>query len=252
VLVPCLNEEQNIAPLTNRLITALTPLSSFEIIFIDDGSQDNTWAEIERAKTERVRGVRKSKNGGIEAAWRDGLQESSGELLCLIDADLQNPPEEIPNLLNLLERTGADIAQGSRQPTKETERSRLLLSRTLNWMLNTAFGMQLDDNKSGFLVLRREVLKNVLNHRLRYRYFQCLIAVAAHSKGYTIAQMPTPFLPRLHGESFMSRFPLRVVMGCLRDIGVGFVEYRLKLPAPSPTTAHHQTRHQQENPNYRQ
>src|SRR5271166_2409070 len=88
--------------------------------------------------------------------------------------------------------------ESRRRPTE----LRYFLSKTLNAILNTCFGMRLRDNKSGFLICRRDVLADVLRHRFRYYYFQSLITVAANSKGYTIREIETLFESRLVGRSF--------------------------------------------------
>ena len=225
VIAPCLNEEGNVGPLTERIIAALTPVIPFEIIFVDDGSSDRTFErlnEIKRSSPAKIVLAQHQVTQGIEAGWKTGLTASSGDLICLIDSDLQNQPEDIPKLIDLLLRQNADMAQGSRAPPFDTDRSRLLLSRVLNFILNTSFRMRLVDNKSGFAVMKRVVLRDALSHKGEYRYFQCLLAVAAHTLGYRIVEIPTLFCRRTSGVSFMGKFPFRVVVGCLQDVVTGF------------------------------
>jgi len=124
----------------------------------------------------------------------------------------------------------ADLVQGRRVSKAGVRDLRYFLSRGLNAVLNLAFGMHLRDNKSGFVLGSRQVMSAILDHRFRYRYFQALLLVSAHSKGYSIAEIDTEFGKRKGGSSFMSMLPLNVIWGCLVDIVKGFVEFRLIKP----------------------
>lgn len=231
VLVPCLNEEGNITLLVERISAALKGCLQFEIILVDDGSIDRTASLIDQAVESfpgTVRGIHHHKNLGIESAWKSGLQIATGNLICFIDADLQNGPEDITALVKLLNSSEADIAQGVRKPTIGIDPYRYFYSRSLNVLLNYCFGMSLQDNKSCFLVARREVPYAALNHRCHYYYYQSLFVCVAHTLGYTIVQMDTKFHPRNSGTSFMSQFPLKVIFGCLRDIVIGVYEFRIQ------------------------
>lgn len=212
VIAPCYNERENVAALTERTLAILRRAGiDGELVLVDDGSMDGTWKEISRlGEVEpRVRGVRHPVNRGIEAGWRSGLGAARGRLVCLIDADLQNRPEDVPRLFAALARGDADMAQGVRNPSTELHRHRIF-TRGLNWVLNTTFGSRLRDGKSGFLMCRRETLRELLTHRYVYRYFQSFIGAAAVSRGLRIAEVDTVFEPRLHGQSFLSRFPIAV------------------------------------------
>lgn len=212
VLAPCLNEEDNIAVLADRTLAVLDTLGvSGELLLVDDGSTDHTWEAIIRCQDAdvRVRGIRHESNQGIEGAWRTGLGAATGELVCLIDADLQNRPEDIPGLYRKYLRELPDMVQGVRHAVVGA-RSRRVFSRGLNVLLNLAFRMRLRDNKSGFLLARRDMLVRLLGHRYRYRYFQSFIGAAAGTLDLTIAEVDTPFEQRHGGKSFLSRFPIVV------------------------------------------
>ena len=235
ILIPCLNEEACLPPLLDRL-EAMLRASPFatrggaEVIFVDDGSTDGTWAILERAVRERgfVTAHRHERNRGLAAAWRTGVTHARGRLVCTFDADLQYRPEDIPRLYGALEASGADLAQGSRSERRDTG-SRLWMSRCLSALLNAMFGMRLADNKSGFVMCHRHVWADLLSYRGRYAHWQILLLVAAHAKGYRIHQVPTPFDARVHGRSFLTDLPLRVVLHVLADLVRGVVEYRLGL-----------------------
>jgi len=216
VIAPCYQEAGNIDLLCDRTLTVFDQLGAeAELLLIDDGSRDATWDEV-TARSEadpRVRGLRHDVNQGIEAAWRIGLAHARGHLICLIDADLQNRPEDIERLYRTYLRTLPDIVQGVRRPARGVTRCKLF-SRGLNCLLNVTFGMKLRDSKSGFILCRRDVLQRMLRHRCHYRYFQSFVGVAAGAAGYAIAEVETTFDPRHAGKSFLSRFPI-LVSSCI-------------------------------------
>ncbi len=230
VIAPCYNEEGNLRELVNRLRNAFwTKNIVGEIVLVDDGSTDGTGPLVDQLAQEQpnVIAVHHGKNMGMVAGWRSGLQAAHGDLVCLIDADLQNLPEDVCRLYRELRLSGADIVQGYRSSVGRIRDSRYRLSKTLNFILNACFGMRLRDNKSGFIICRRDVLADVLRHRFRYHYFQSLIMVAAKSKGYTIREIETLFESRLVGKSFISRFPALVIFRVLTDIAKAIFEYRI-------------------------
>lgn len=230
VIAPCYNEEGNLRELVNRLRNAFVVKNiAGEIILVDDGSTDGTGALIDELAQEEPNlvGVHHGKNQGMVTAWRSGLQTAHGDLVCLIDADLQNLPEDVCRLYREVRLSRADIVQGYRSSVGRIRDSRYHLSKALNFILNTCFGMRLRDNKSGFIICRQDVLADVLRHRFKYSYFQSLIMVAAKSKGYTIREIETLFESRLVGKSFISRFPLLLIYKVLADITKAIFEYRI-------------------------
>jgi phenylacetate-CoA ligase len=144
-------------------------------------------------------------------------------LVCLIDSDLQNRPEDVARLYEAFSDEHADVAQAVRHPTGA--KRRMVFSRALNHLLNVAFGMNLRDNKSGFVLCRRDILQQVLVDAEGYRYFQSFLGVALGARGYQFAQVDTPFEARYAGESFLSNFP---VMVSLRICGE-LARYRMAL-----------------------
>jgi phenylacetate-CoA ligase len=226
VIAPCFNEAGNIDPLVDRTLATFDRHGiPAELLLVDDGSADATWEAIARRsrRDARVRGVQHSRNRGIEAAWHSALARAAGELICLIDADLQNRPEDVAMLYATYRDGTADLVQGVRNP-EEGVRRLLLFSRALNFLLNASFGMHLRDSKSGFILSRREVLADILDHRRQYRYFQSFIGVAAGARGYRIAEVDTPFDQRLAGRSFLRRFPVLVSLRIVWEL----VVYRLE------------------------
>ena len=236
VIAPCLNEEANVDLLVQRTLAAFDALATgAEIILVDDGSTDRTWERIQDCgrRDPRVRGVRHERNRGMEAGWQSGLAASRGECVCLIDADLQNRPEDIALLYNAYLRGWGDVIQAVRHAVASA-RHRCMFTRGLNWLLNSAFGMRSRDNKSGFILCRREVLADILRHRGRYRYYQSFIGAAAHVRGYRIGEVDTVFDGRHGGQSFLSR-PVRASLRILWELAKFRVEtWRERRPATEP------------------
>jgi phenylacetate-CoA ligase len=231
VIVPCFNEEANVPELVSRVEEVLKVGNvDGELVLVDDGSSDSTWAVIEEQKKSHPRLVarRHPQNRGIAAAWKTGVAAASGRLAVILDADLQYQPEDILRLKRELDLSNVDIVQGWRSPVGREKGPRYYYSRGLNTMLNAAFGMSLQDNKSGFVLTRREIFEDLLTYRGRYNYWQSFIMVAAHAKGYTYKQVETLFEPRRAGKSFLDNAPVKAVARSFVDMGKALLEYRLK------------------------
>ncbi len=237
VIVPCLNEEANVPELCARIgeVFKVGGLTA-ELILIDDGSTDRTSeviAEIQQTMPFVV--TRKhAQNRGIAAAWKTGAAAARGRLVSVMDADLQYQPEDLLRLKRELEQSNVDVVQGWRSPVGRDKGPRYYYSRGLNAILNAAFGMSLDDNKSGFIMTTREIFEDLLSYRGEYNYWQSFIMVAAHAKGYTYKQIETLFEPRRAGKSFLDNAPIKVVAKSFVDIARAVGEYRLK-PQSSST-----------------
>ena len=232
VIVPCYNEAANVPALVERVGAVLRDMVApgrAEIVLVDDGSRDGTFEAIERARAQHdfVVGARHPRNRGLAAAWRTGLETSRGVDVCILDADLQYRPEELPRLFAARARSGADVAQGWRSQQGRKRDARYVVSRGLSGVLNTVFAMRLRDNKSGFVLCRREVLADLLDYRGRYTYWQILLLVAAHTKGYRICEVETPFDDRNAGQSFLPAVPVLAIARACADVGRAVVEYRL-------------------------
>jgi phenylacetate-CoA ligase len=230
IIVPCRNEAENVLELAERVKTSFEGRGlTGELILVDDGSTDHTGRLIdELAERESfVRAVHHERNRGIAAAWQSGLDVSSGRTIVVMDGDLQYLPEDVYRLHRELRYTNADIVQGRRSHIGRVRGFRYVMSRGLDRMLALLFGMKLADIKSGFFICDREVFAHVLRRRFRYAYFQTLVMVSAHAKGYQIRQIETLFVERKLGESFIAGFPLRVILRTLLDLAKGLAEFRL-------------------------
>jgi phenylacetate-CoA ligase len=231
LLVPCLNEADGLPDFVARVRETLgqEPLmaeSGWELILIDDGSTDTTWDCIARLRRSfpALRAVRHEQTRGIPAAWRTGVAHAQGDCVCVIDADLQYDPAEIPRLLQAYRAGRADIIQGVRAAGRPRDH-RYLLSRGLCGILNLAFGMSARDNKSGFFVCGRQVLADLLAFTGSYRHWQCFVMVAAHHQGYRIHEVDTPFRARRSGRSAFGTLALGPALAVAMDLMTALHEY---------------------------
>lgn len=199
VVTPIYNEAGNIEALIAQLTRALEQTGrTFEILCIDDGSSDGSFALLRRAHLAdpRVRAVRFRRNFGQTPAFAAGFDLARGEWIITIDADLQNDPADIPRLLAKAEE-GYDIVSGWRQDRKDALVSRKLPSRAANWLIGRVTGVALHDYGCSLKVYHRDVVKNL---RLYGELHRFVPAVAA-SLGVRWVELPVGHRPRLHGES---------------------------------------------------
>ncbi len=231
VVAPCLDEEANVGALTERVLgaTAAAGIRS-EVVLVDDGSADRTWAaiaELQERFGHAVVGIRHATNSGIPAGWRTGVNAARGRYVCLIDADLQNPPEEVVTLYERLMESRADLAQGTRSSIARERDSRFVFSRGLNLLLNATFRQRAKDSKSGFVLGPRSVVADVIGHRRKYRYFQTFLGVAARAKGYRVLEVETLFESRRAGTSFLAHSAWETSARALADFPQAIAEYGL-------------------------
>lgn len=227
VIVPCYNEEGNIGELVSRTEKNFQEHGiDGEIILVDDASTDETAGKIREVMEYWPNIVTEThpRNLGISGGWRTGLRLARGEYVLITDGDLQYAPEDDAKLVLKARETRADIVQGFRIGHTYSAPVRYVLSLGFCWTLNLLFGCRLHDIKSGFIVFRREVLRDVLDVRFRYRYFQHFVTISAVSKGYRIVQVPIIFCERHWGTSFITN-PFSFSLKSLRDFPKALWEF---------------------------
>jgi len=199
VVIPVLNEAKSIESLAQQVASVLEELGrSFEIIFVDDGSRDETVSMIRQAHADdgRVRLVRLRRNFGKAAALCAGFDASHGVLVITMDGDLQDDPAEIPNLLEKLESEDLDLVSGWKRQRQDPV-SKRLPSKLFNWVTRKLARIELHDFNCGFKVYRREVLDEIALYGELHRY----IPVLASRKGFTVGEIAVRHHRRRHGTS---------------------------------------------------
>ncbi len=218
------------SPLVSRLLAVFERRKiGGEIILVNDGSTDATGRIIDSlaSRHPEVVAIHHPENRGLSGSWDTGLEAGNGRYVCFIDADLQNPPEEVWRLYREITQSRADMVQGVRSAIGRLRDGRYVTSWALNLILNLTFAMSATDNKSGFVIALRETMTDILRRRFRYRYFHVFIAVAAHAKGFTLREVETLFQNRNAGESYIKRWPVRLITDVCLDTVKAFVEFRL-------------------------
>jgi dolichol-phosphate mannosyltransferase len=192
VVVPLYNEEENVSILQRELTDALTGLD-YEIIFVDDGSRDETVARI--VPDPRVRVLRFEKNAGQSAALFAGLQVVRSEVAVLIDGDLQNDPTDIPRLLAEISR-GADLVCGYRAQRKDTLIKRIT-SRIANFVRSRFTRDGVRDTGCTLKAMRRDCIPALVPFKGMHRFIPALVKGA----GYRLVEVPVNHRPRRFGQS---------------------------------------------------
>src|SRR5919201_572924 len=176
IVVTVFNEEATIEELYRRTVAALDPgPRSYELIFVDDGSTDGTFAAIERlhAADPRVRAVRFKRNFGQHPAMHAGLSRATGDVVVTMDGDLQNAPEDIPRLVEAVE-AGYDVASGRRLARKDPL-GRALPSRVINGMLRRFPGAEITDFGCAFNAYRRGAVEPMLGAIGKQKFTKALV-----------------------------------------------------------------------------
>lgn len=214
IVIPVFNEEDNLDPLFEELLPVLRDLQvSFEIIAVDDGSTDHSWALLQsfQKKEPRIKLLRLRKNFGQTAALSAGFDYAQGEVIVSLDADLQNSPQDIPLLLAKIE-AGFDIVSGWRKNRKDRFFSRRLPSLIANWLISRLTGVKLHDYGCTLKAFRREVIKSIKLYGELHRF----IPAIASYMGVSIAEVEVHHRPRRHGKSKYSIFRFtRVILDML-------------------------------------
>ncbi len=201
IVVPMMNEQQSIRLLFDKLSAQLQLVGQrYEIIFVDDGSTDNTFGELTKLYEEYpeiVRVIRFRRNFGKTPALVAGFARCRGSVIFTMDGDLQDDPEEIPRYLAKLDE-GYDLVSGWKFPRLDPI-SKTFPSRIFNWLVSKMTGVHLHDINNGFKAYRREVIEDP--HLKLYGDFHRFIPVIAESRGFRVAEIKVRHHPRQFGVS---------------------------------------------------
>ncbi len=245
VVIPLLNEEESLTELHHWIAKVMQSNGfSYEILFIDDGSTDDSWKVITTLKETdaSVKGIRFFKNFGKSQALHAGFAKAKGDVIITMDADLQDNPEEIPELYDMITKQGFDLVSGWKKKRFDNKLTKNLPSKLFNWAARITSGVKLNDFNCGLKGYKKSVVKNIDVNGEMHRYIPVLAKNAGFSK---IGEKVVQHQARKYGETkfgmerfvngfldlitiwFLSRFGKRPMhlFGALGVImfGIGFV-----------------------------
>ena len=228
IVIPLLNEEESLAELYQWLTKVLTINGfSYEIIFVDDGSTDGSWRVIMQLaeKDAQVRGIRFLRNYGKSQALHAGFKAAEGEVVITMDADLQDSPDEIPALYEMITKDNYDLVSGWKKKRYDSVLAKNLPSKLFNWAARKTSGLTLHDFNCGLKAYKKDVIKNVEVSGEMHRY----IPVLAKNAGFNrITEKVVQHQARKYGVTKfgMSRF----INGFLDLITISFLSHFGKRP----------------------
>jgi len=227
VVVPLLNEAESLPELTAWIGRVMTEHQfSYEILFIDDGSTDDSWAVIEnlRGQNNAVRGIRFQRNYGKAAGLNVGFEAAQGDVIITMDADLQDSPEEIPEMYRMITEDKLDLVSGWKKKRYDPI-SKTVPTKLYNWATRKMSGIHLHDFNCGLKAYRRDVVKGVEVYGDMHRY----IPVLAKREGFSrIGEKVVSHQARKYGSS---KFGMeRFINGFLDLLTVSFVSRFGKKP----------------------
>ena len=228
IVIPLLNEEESLAELYQWLTKVLTlNRFSYEIIFVDDGSTDGSWQVIMQLaeKDAQVRGIRFFRNYGKSQALHAGFKAAEGEVVITMDADLQDSPDEIPALYEMITKDSYDLVSGWKKKRYDSVLAKNLPSKLFNWAARKTSGLTLHDFNCGLKAYKKDVIKNVEVSGEMHRY----IPVLAKNAGFNrITEKVVQHQARKYGVTKfgMSRF----INGFLDLITISFLSHFGKRP----------------------
>ncbi len=222
VVVPLYNEEESLAELVAWIDRVMNENRlSYEIIMIDDGSSDGSWREVERLRTHyaTLRGISFARNYGKSAALYCGFEAAEGEVVITMDADLQDSPDEIPELRRMILEEGYDLVSGWKRKRYDPVGKRWP-SKFFNWTARCASGIKLHDFNCGLKAYRRKVVKAIEVYGEMHRFIPILAKQAGFRR---IGEKVVEHRARKYG---VSKFGLeRMIKGYLDLISIMFMSH---------------------------
>ena len=196
LVIPVMNEEDNIKPLFEAVYKALDSID-YEVIIVDDGSSDNTVENIKKYANDKTRLIVLNRNYGQTTAMAAGIEKARGELIATIDGDLQNDPSDIPMMIEKLEKEGWDVVAGRRANRQDGMILRKIPSKIANWIIRKTTGVYLNDYGCTLKLFKKDVAKNLGLYGELHRF----IPVLASMYGAKMCEVDVKHHPRLHGVS---------------------------------------------------
>ncbi len=228
IIIPLLNEEESIKELYHWIAKVMRSNGFlYEIIFIDDGSTDSSWKIIEELAKENaeVKGIKFLENFGKSQALHAGFAQAKGEVIITMDADLQDNPEEIPELYKMIIEDNYDLVSGWKKKRYDSKIAKNLPSKLFNFAARKTSGVQLNDFNCGLKAYKKEVIKNIEVTGEMHRYIPVLAKNAGFSK---IGEKVVQHQARKYGET---KFGMeRFIRGFLDLITISFISKFGKRP----------------------
>lgn len=217
IVVPALNESESLPELAARVHQALDGKQTYELIFVDDGSTDDTWEVVTELcrQSPHVRGVRLRKNFGKAMGLTAGFSRARGDIVIMMDADLQDDPAELPKFIEKVEE-GYDVVVGWKVKRLDPA-NRLILTRIFNGTVRWVTGVKLHDMNCGFKAYSRDVIRTVPIYGDLFRFIPALAAW----EGFRVTEVPVHHHARKHGTS---RYGLeRILRGSFDLLTIAFL-----------------------------
>ncbi len=226
LVIPLFNEEESLPELTAWVERVIDQGVEYEIIFVDDGSKDRSWQVIEElaSANPRVKGIKFRRNYGKSAALNEGFKMCQGEVVITMDADLQDSPDEIPDLMDMINKQGYDLVSGWKKKRYDPL-SKTIPSKFFNWVTSSVSGIKLHDFNCGLKAYRKDVVKSIEVYGEMHRYIPLIAKWAGFLK---IGEKVVEHRERKYG---ITKFGLeRFINGFLDLLSITFVSKFGKKP----------------------
>ena len=228
VIIPLLNEKESLIELTDSLSDVMKSYNfSYEIIFIDDGSSDNSWDIIEElsSKSDTIKGIKFHRNYGKSQALHAGFLKSQGKVVFTMDADLQDDPKEIPAMYDMIMNDNFDLVSGWKKKRFDSVIFKNIPSKIFNFAARTTSGIKLNDFNCGLKAFKKDVIKSINVYGEMHRY----IPILAKNEGYKkIGEKIVNHKPRKYGKTKFG--PSRFLYGFLDLLTIWFISSFGKRP----------------------
>ncbi|MCR5064632.1 MAG: glycosyltransferase family 2 protein [Bacteroidales bacterium] len=185
IIVPLFNEDESLPHLAEWIDRVMNEHHfDYEVIMVDDGSKDNSWKVIEdlRSKNPRYKGVKFRRNYGKSAALNVGFGHAQGDVVITMDADLQDSPDEVPELYRMVKNEGYDLVSGWKKKRYDSKLAKNIPSKFFNWTTRKMSGIKLHDFNCGLKAYRRDVVKSIEVYGEMHRYIPVIAKWAGFSK----------------------------------------------------------------------